>query len=272
LRKQSRVANPVAIVDNFAATLAEEVDFRREAENLDRFNEIMRELGHSDIRAPVPQWQLTTSRVLVMERFRGVRVDQVEEIRKRGYSGEEKLVRGLRAWFQSVIFYGFFHGDVHAGNLMLLDDNTIGFLDFGIVGRFDEGQRYRVTDYMIAFTTGNFRVLAQVIVDMGGAPVGLDLGAFAADLECIYGPLRNTAFGAINFATLLPRINEVAMKHGMTMPREFVLIMKQFLYFDRYAKLLAPSLNVFTDPRLLMSLLTDIQKARAQGPPPPSAA
>ena len=72
------------------------------------------------------------------------------------------------------------------------------------------------------------------------------------------------AFGSVNYSAILPRINEVAVEHGMVMPREFVLITKQFLYFDRYAKLLAPELNVFTDPRLLLSLMQDIQKARAQ--------
>jgi hypothetical protein len=136
LKKDAELANPVGIIEDFTSTLAEELDFRKEAANLERFNEIMRELGHQHIRAPVPQRGLTTQRVLVMERFSGVRVDRYDEIRARGFDGETTLVEGLRAWFQCVVFYGFFHGDVHAGNLMLLDDRDLGFLDFGIVGRF----------------------------------------------------------------------------------------------------------------------------------------
>jgi predicted unusual protein kinase regulating ubiquinone biosynthesis (AarF/ABC1/UbiB family) len=171
----------------------------------------------------------------------------------------------MRAWFQCVIFYGFFHGDVHAGNLMLLDDGDIGFLDFGIVGRFDAEQRRLVTDYVIAFTTGDYRKLADTVVAMGGVADGTDLDAFAASLEKTYEPLRKLSFGEINYAEMIPKIYEVAREHGMSMPREFVLITKQMLYFDRYAKLLAPDLNIFTDPRLVMSLLADIQKARAGG-------
>ena len=95
--------------------------------------------------------------------------------------GETKLVDGLRAWFQCVVFYGFFHGDVHAGNLMLLDDDTIGFLDFGIVGRFDDKERYLVTDYMIAFASGNYKRLAEIIIEMGGKPEGLDMEAYRAE-------------------------------------------------------------------------------------------
>lgn len=256
------LVNPTGIVDDFAATLREELDFRKEAENLDRFNEIMVALGQKRVRAPVPHWAHTTRRVLVMERFFGVRVDHADEIRARGIDAEEALITGMRAWFQCVIFHGFFHGDVHAGNLMLLDGGDVGFLDLGIVGRFDDKQRRLVTEYMVAFAMGDYRKLAEVITAMGSVPDGLDMDRFVADLEETYGPIRNLAFGDIHYADLLPRIQRVASRHRMRMPREFVLITKQMLYFDRYAKLLAPNLNVFTDPRLVMSMMMDIQKAR----------
>lgn len=261
-RQNAELANPVGVVEDFAKTLSEELDFSKEAANLDRFNEIMRELGHKNIRAPVPHHEFTTPRVLVMERFFGLRVDRFDEIRARGIDGETKLVEGLRAWFQCVVFYGFFHGDVHAGNLMLLDDDDVGFLDFGIVGRFGEKERWQVTDYMIAFSTGNYRRLAEIIVEMAGAPPRLDLEKFAADLGETYRPLLTLSFGEVNYAEFLPGIQRTATRHRMKMPNEFILITKQLLYFDRYAKSLAPKLNVFTDPRLVLGMMSDIQKAR----------
>jgi aarF domain-containing kinase len=263
-KKNADLANPVGIVDDFTNTLTEELDFRREAANLDKFNEIMRELGHKHIRAPVPHHEYTTRKVLVMERFDGLRVDKFEEIKAAGIDGETKLVDGLRAWFQCVVFYGFFHGDVHAGNLMLLDDDTIGFLDFGIVGRFDDKARYLVTDYMIAFASGNYKRLAEIIIEMAGQPDGLDLEAFVHDLGETYRPLLTLSFGEVNYANFLPGIQRTATRHKMRMPNEFILITKQLLYFDRYAKSLAPKLNVFTDPRLVLGMMSDIQKARMQ--------
>ncbi len=266
--RDAELANPVGVINDFAATLSDELDFRKEAANLARFNDIMRELGHKNIRAPVHYPELTTRRILVMERFSGVRVDQYDEIRRRGINGEEKLVAGLRAWFQCVVFYGFFHGDVHAGNLMLLDDEDIGFLDFGIVGRFDESQRFLVTDYMIAFASGNYRRLGEVIIEMGGAvsEKAIDMEAFVKDLGETYSPLLKLSFGEVNYANFLPGIQRVATRHRVKMPNEFILITKQLLYFDRYAKALAPKLNVFTDPRLIFSMMMDIQKARAAMP------
>ena len=257
-------ANPVGVVDDFTKTLTEELDFRKEAANLDRFNEIMRELGYKHIHAPVPHHEYTTRKVLVMERFVGLRVDRFEEIKAKGIDGEQKLVDGLRAWFQCVVFYGFFHGDVHAGNLMLLDDETIGFLDFGIVGRFDDRERYLVTDYMIAFASGNYKRLAEIIVEMAGAPPELDMDGFIKDLGDTYRPLLTLSFGKVNYAEFLTGIQRTATRHQMRMPNEFILITKQLLYFDRYAKALAPKLNVFTDPRLVIGMMGDIQKARAQ--------
>jgi predicted unusual protein kinase regulating ubiquinone biosynthesis (AarF/ABC1/UbiB family) len=263
-KKSAELANPVGVIDDFTQTLTEELDFRKEAANLDKFNEIMRELGHTNIRAPVPHHEYTTRKVLVMERFSGLRVDRFDEIKAKGIDGEGKLVAGLRAWFQCVVFYGFFHGDVHAGNLMLLDDDTIGFLDFGIVGRFDDKARYLVTDYMIAFASGNYKRLAEIICEMAGTPPGLDMDGFVKDLGDTYRPLLTLSFGEVNYADFLPGIQRTATRHQMRMPNEFILITKQLLYFDRYAKSLAPKLNVFTDPRLVLGMMSDIQKARAQ--------
>lgn len=267
--RRTEFINPVGFVEDFAATLREELDFRKEAENLDRFNEIMREHGYDDVRAPVPHWPYTTARVLVMERFIGTRVDDDAAIRDRGLDGEAKLIRGLRAWFQCVVFHGFFHGDVHAGNLMVLESGDLGFLDFGIVGRFDDRQRRLVTDYVVAFATGDYKTLARTIIEMGGvASADLDMAGFEAGLKEAYAPLLTMAFGQVNYAEMLPRINQVAREHRMVMPREFILILKQMLYFDRYAKILAPQLNVFSDPRVVMGLIQDVQKVRAQAGTP----
>jgi predicted unusual protein kinase regulating ubiquinone biosynthesis (AarF/ABC1/UbiB family) len=260
--RDADLANPVGIVDDFAATLQEELDFRKEAANCERFNEIMLELAHPDVRAPKPYWDLTTRRVFVMERFYGTRVDDKPGIDARGVDAEGHLIKGMVAWFQCVLLHGFFHGDVHAGNLMLLDNLDLGFLDFGIVGRFNGRQREMVTEYIVAFATGDYKGLAKIIVEMGGVSETIDLNAFTKDLEDAYSPLLKLSFGDVNYAEMLPQIQRVASKHRMKLPKEFVLITKQLLYFDRYAKLLAPKLNLFSDPRLIMSLQRDVMKAR----------
>lgn len=261
----AELTNPVGIVDDLAATLGEELDFRLEAANLVRFNRIMDELGRDDVVAPTPCEGLCTERVLVMERFDGTRIDDVEAIRARRLDAEQGLVDGLTVWLKCVFRYGFFHGDVHAGNLMLLDDDRLGFLDFGIVGRLDDRQRRRVTDYVVAFATGDYPALAEATVGLGCVdPEAVDMPAFATDLEGCYGALRSTALADVDYGAMLPRVQAVSREHRVSLPRELVLITKQLLYFDRYAKLLAPELNVFADPRMLGGLTADVLAVRAE--------
>jgi predicted unusual protein kinase regulating ubiquinone biosynthesis (AarF/ABC1/UbiB family) len=160
-----------------------------------------------------------------------------------------------------MIFHGFFHGDVHAGNLMALDDGRIGFLDFGIVGRFSAERRVQITNYLVAFATGNYRRLAEVMVAMGTVDARVDLDELAKDLEVAYRPMLSMSFGQLNYGDLLPAVLRVSSKHRMHLPSEFVLVTKQMLYFDRYAKLLAPNLNIFGDPRLVAGLMEDVARA-----------
>jgi len=199
--------------------------------------------------------------VLTMSRLYGVRVDDVEAIRKKDVDPEERLILGLRSWFQCLIFHGFFHGDVHAGNLMLLDDNALGFLDFGIIGRFPPRTRKLITDYIVAFATADYKKLGRVLLSMDAVAQGVDLDKMAKDLERAYAPMLTLSFGDIKYGDILPNIMRVSVKHKMRLPREFVLVTKQMLYFDRYAKLLAPRLNIFSDPRLVAAVSEDVMRA-----------
>ncbi len=274
------LANPVGVVEDFSKTIIEELDFRLEGRNMDQFNEIMKLAGNSGVVAPLVYWDYVTKSVLTMERFKGWRVDDYQAILASPFDSEAKLIEGLRGWFQCLILHGFFHGDVHAGNLMLLHDGRVGFLDFGIIGRFNDKQQNMVLEYIMAFQRGNFRKLAEVLVEMGsvgetGNQVNLD--DFAGDLEKCYGPWLQTSFSKLKFGEVLPEVMRVAVKHKMRLPNEFVLITKQMLYFDRYAKNLAPKLNIFNDPRLVGFIWTDFtmaQKLKLEGKlaPNPAAA
>jgi aarF domain-containing kinase len=255
------LANPVAIVDDFARTLGEELDFVREAAAMVEFNRILRGLDQHEVVAPRVTSALTSRRLLVMERFFGNRVDDIDALRARELDMEAKLLVGMRAWFQCVVFHGFFHGDVHAGNLMALRDGRIGFLDFGVVGRLDPAQRRGVVDTLLCFAAGDFRKLAETWRAMGSCEGEPDIEALGRDLREVYEPLLASSVDAIKYADVLPGILRTAEKHRLRLPRDFVLVTKQMLYFDRYAKKLAPKLNVFRDPRLVTPLAMDVLMA-----------
>ncbi len=261
----ARMVNAVGVIEDFDRTIHEELDFALEAAHQREFNAMMAAHGVDDVRAPVPVEGLVTRRVLVMERFDGFKADDVEGMAAAGLDTEHFLRRGLRAWLMTVVLHGFFHGDAHAGNLMLLPDGpAVGFLDFGIIGRFDDLQRQQVLRYVLAFAAQDYAALADVMIEIGAVDEErLDLPALVADLDRVYSPLIEKNLTEIKYEEILPDIMSVGYRYGVRLPREFLLILKQLLYFDRFAKLAAPNLNVFSDFRLVDFLFTP--DARAAG-------
>jgi len=256
LSKVSRAAelnNARGIVSDFDRTIHEEIDFNKEGANQTEFNQLMQKYGIDDCMAPTPVPGMVTDQVLVMGRFRGFKADDRDNIVRAGIDPEVFLRKGLRAWLMTVVLDGFFHGDAHAGNLMMLPAGeyrpkaAIGFLDFGIIGRFTDTQRHQVVQYVLAFTAGDYEQLAAVMLEIGAIKDGIDRSQLVKDLAKVYGPLIEMNLADLKYEEVLPAITALAFRYGIRLPSEFLLILKQLLFFDRYAKLMAPKLNVFSD-------------------------
>jgi len=256
--KDARLGNVTGVISDFESTIRQELDFTVEAKNIAEFNDIMSRHQMSDrVKAPLVHWDYSSARMITMERFHGVKADNVEEIRSAGVDPEAWLKLGLKAWMLTTMLHGFFHGDVHAGNLMCLPTTgQVGFIDFGIVGRFDQQERMMVLRYILSFSTEDFGELARLLVEMGATDDDVDMEVLEADLAEVYRPLLSRSLADIDYGRILPDIIANSRKHGIRMQQEFILILKQLLYFDRYAKLAAPTLNVFTDASLVDFLFT----------------
>ena len=259
LFRGARLANMSGVIADFDRTIHEEIDFRREAENLTEFNRLMGRYGIADVKAPRACANLVTEQVLVMERFYGLKADDAVGIAAAGIDAETYLRKGLRAWLMTMMLDGFFHGDAHAGNLMMMPEGpAVGLLDFGIIGRFNHAQRHQVMRYVLAFTAKDYAALAEVMIEIGAVAPGLDRAALVADLERVYAPLIDKNLADIRYEEILPDITKVAYRYGIKLPSEFLLILKQLLFFDRFAKLAAPNLNVFSDFYLVDFLFTPL--------------
>lgn len=246
--RRVELANPVGIIDDFRTTLLQEIDFRQEAANMEAFNRFLAEVEETRLVAPRVYWDYTRERVLTMERFYGIKADDVESVRRLGLDSEKYLRIGMRGWLMSLLLYGFFHGDVHAGNLMYLPEREqVGLIDFGIIGRFSDVQRLQIMRFILTFTARDFRTLADLMVELGAAPPDVDRDAFGQDLDKVFAPVLEKSIAEIKYEEILPSLLSGATKYQVRLPREFILVLKQLLYFDRYSKLTAPDLNVFTD-------------------------
>lgn len=251
------VANPGAIIDDFATTLRAELDFRNEARWMVAFDENLRKCGENEhVVVPRPVREFVTRRVLVMNFIDGRPVDDVVALNDAGFDLQALLLAAIRAWTEGALVHGLFHGDVHAGNLMVTDDGKIAFLDFGIMGEVTGETRALLLGTLPAMLfTGDFAKTAEAIVALGAATRELDLAQLAADVEAVATPLLGSTLADVNYGEILTEILTVAARYRLRLPREMVLLAKQLLYFERYAKAMAPDYKILSDAGLIQHLV-----------------
>ena len=258
------IANPTAIVDDFATTLRAELDFRNEAAWMADFELNLRSFGENErVVVPVPVQGLVTRRVLVMSFVDGMPVDEVAALRADGHDLQELLLAAIRAWAEGALVHGLFHGDVHAGNLFVTRAGEVAFLDFGIMGNVEGDMRSVLLENLpIVLFGGDFRRAAEAIVALGAAtrPVDVDLDALSADVEAVARPLLGATLADLEYGALLTQVLTVAGRHRLRLPREMVLLAKQLLYFERYAKAMAPDYRILSDPRIIQHLIAAAQR------------
>lgn len=245
------------IVGDIQASMLKECDFLAEAANIEAFRQFLRDTDNAFASAPKVYHQATTMRVLTMERFYGVPFTDLESIQKYSPQPEWTLINALNTWMDSLVRCQFFHADVHAGNLMVLEDGRVGFIDFGIVGRIRKETWQALVDFMAARAANDYRKMAQCLVIIGVTKASVDETDLARDIR----RLMTVAMGIMDgdpamdmpiddAEQFMLSIVDLGRKHGIRFPREFALLLKQLLYFDRYIQLLAPDLSPFDDHRI----------------------
>src|SRR6478752_4345494 len=178
-------------------------------------------------------------------------VDDVAAIRKKGFDGTELVKALLFSVFEGGLRHGLFHGDLHAGNLYVDDDGKIVFFDFGIMGRVDPRTRWLLRELVYALLVKKDHAAAgKIVVLMGAVGNVKPEGEAAKDLAAFATPLTTKTLGDLSYAEIGKQLSALADAYDVKLPRELVLIGKQFLYVERYMKLLAPKWQMMADPQL----------------------
>jgi ubiquinone biosynthesis protein len=233
LAKLGRRLSAQEVVADFSDNLAEELNFRIEAQSMEAWVSHLHAspLG-KNIRVPRVHWDYTTERVLTMERVHGIRIDNPVAIREAGFDG-------------------MFHGDLHAGNVYVDDQGRIVFFDFGIMGRIDPRTRWLLRELVHALlVTKDHAAAGKIVVLMGAVGAVKSEARAAKDLEAFATPLTMKSLGDMSYADIGRQLSALADAYDVRLPRELVLIGKQFLYVERYIKLLAPKWQMMSDPQL----------------------
>ncbi len=241
------LANPPALVELFAETISEELDFRLEAQNMLDVAASFVALKQNGYIIPRPHPTLVTRRVLVMERLSGFNFDDVESMRDAGVDTHEVVRTGMIGFMEGAIIEGIFHGDLHGGNLFVLPDGKVALLDFGITGRMDERQRRAFLRLMLGATVNDVHMQISALCDLGALPSDTDIDAVIKDLGLDGPGIDPTSADPDEMIKEVQKIVKMLLGYGARMPKELMLYVKNLMFLDGAISRLAPDLDIFAE-------------------------
>jgi ubiquinone biosynthesis protein len=239
------LANPPALVELFAQTIAEELDFRLEAENMIDLARTFAELDQRSYVVPRPHPELVTPRVLVMERLDGFRFDDVAGMRDAGVDTEAVIRTGMIATLEGAILKGIFHGDLHGGNLFVLPDGRTALLDFGITGRLDDLRRQAVLRLLMGGAGNDLLAQLAALRDLGALPPDADLDWVVSELHLDQPPIDPTTMSGEQLVAEIQQVMKALLAIGARFPKELMLLVKNLVFLDAAIARLAPDLDIF---------------------------
>jgi ubiquinone biosynthesis protein len=239
------LANPPALVELFAETIVEELDFRLEAQNMLDVARVLADAGQTIIVVPRPHPELVTRRVLVMERLRGFKYDDLTGIRAAGVDTAELIRSMVTAFVEGAMIYGVFHGDLHGGNLFVMPDGKVALFDYGITGRMSEPQRLAFLRMMMTGAMNDVRGQLEAFRDLGALGPDADFDAIVRTLK-IDQPVRDpTKMSGEELVGEIQQVLKGLLKQGAKLPKPLMLYVKNMIFFDGAITLFAPDVNIF---------------------------
>ena len=233
---------PVETVAEMRRVLLRELDFGREERSLQQF--AAKFADNPKIKIPQPFVELSTSRVLTMERLEGDKLTALSPLSDTSVDCEAIAQTGAKAYLEMIFVDGFYHADPHPGNLLILPGNVIGLLDFGMVGRIDERLREDVEETMMAMMQRDPVHLARLISRIGKTPPQLDEIAFRSDLADFVAMYGNQSLDQFDLSGALSEIIEMIYRYRISLPPQVSLLLKTLITLEGTAKLLHPTFSI----------------------------
>jgi ubiquinone biosynthesis protein len=233
---------PCASVAEFQRALRRELDFDRERRHMEEFQ---RSFNGSDlVRIPRPIAEYSTDRVLVMEWLDGVPLSSPQAIANCAIDLSAVARHGTELYLEMIIRHGFYHADPHPGNLLLMENEAIGLLDYGMVGRIDESLREEIEDFLLAIVEQDSTHLGAVVMRVGSTPPGLDEAALGMDLADYVAHYAHVSAEQFELAAALREMFELMRRHDIILPAAMTMLLKVLVMLEGTGRRLQPDFSL----------------------------
>ena len=234
---------PRLTIANFKRWTNSELDLRREAASASELAEQM--AGVPGYRIPKVDWDRTNGRVMTVEWIDGIKISRVDELRARGHDLAEISERLVISFLTQAISTGFFHADMHQGNLFVEDDGTIVAIDFGIMGRIDRRARQWLAEILYGLTTGNYQRVAEIHFEAQYVPSYHSVGEFATALRAVGEPMRGKPVKELSVGQMLDGLFAITRDFDMQTQPHLLLLQKTMVMVEGIATQLNPDINMW---------------------------
>ncbi|MGD2144755.1 MAG: AarF/ABC1/UbiB kinase family protein [Anaerolineae bacterium] len=243
------------IAREFATTLQMELDFFREGHNADRFRESFADNPH--LYVPEVIWDLTTRRILVMERITGIKIDDIEALDSAGYDRHRIGVHAAEMVVKEVLEDGFFHADPHPGNFVVMPGEVIGAMDFGMVGHLSRRTQTDLTRLYIAAVQMDAEAIVDQLIRMGATAEAVDRTALQHDMARVLRKYHGLPLRAIRAQDIIQDVTPIAFRHHLQLPSQLWLLGKTVAMLEGLGLKLDPDFDFlsFSRPHVRRFLL-----------------
>ena len=241
---------PREVVRTFARSVAIELDLRLEAAAASELAENFAD--HPGFYVPAVDWQRTAQTVMTVERVSGLRIDDAAAIREAGHDTQRIMAIAAEVFFRQVFVDGFFHADMHPGNVFVREDGGLAVVDFGIMGRLDHAGQDFMADVLLGFLQRDYRLVAEAHVKAGFLPRGQDPALFAQALRAVGEPILDQPIADISMAKLLMQLFQVTAQFDMPAQPSLLLLQKTMLMAEGLGRNLDDSVNMWVIARPLI--------------------
>jgi ubiquinone biosynthesis protein len=240
---EARRLRPRDVVAEFARHLHEELDLMREAANASQLRRNFE--GSPLLFVPEVYWDWCATNVMTMERIHGAPISRVELLREQGVDIPQLARHGVELFFTQTLRDGFFHADMHPGNIFVSPEGRYIAVDFGIMGTLGDADKRFVADVFLGFFQRDYRRVAEALLESGWAPETTHLTDFEGAIRAVCEPFFDRPFAEISFGRALLRLFETSRRYHLVMQPQLLMLQKTLLNIEGLGRMLDPNLNLW---------------------------